>query len=147
MTYLPLDLTNLVLLVLVIGIPWIILILIIRGGLVTRAVYEAEVVESKMWRDYALRSQNMAGAAATTLEERSKDFQVLLRESMNQGLSISEVRKIAADLDVNWEELSGEGKSDKIRELVDYLVRRGKIGGLTNYLKLHRPDIWVGEAK
>lgn len=67
-----------------------------------------------------------------------------LREILDTHFSDGELRTICFDLDVEYNNLPGEGKADKARELIAYLERHGQIGELVETGRQLRPDVrWV----
>jgi hypothetical protein len=42
---------------------------------------------------------------------------------------------------VDYDNLEGEGKEAKVRELIAYLQRREQLGELVEYIHQHQPDI------
>lgn len=78
---------------------------------------------------------------------RSQELQGYLLKNLNTRFSEQELRTLCFELHVEYSNLSGEGKSDKARELVGYLERRGRIPDLINLIKVQRPDIsWDSET-
>jgi len=71
-----------------------------------------------------------------------------LRQILVSRLDEGELRTLCFDLGVDYDNLPGEGKANKARELVIYLERRNRIGALVETGKSLRPDIaWVETAK
>ena len=64
-----------------------------------------------------------------------------LRQVLYDHFSLEELRTLCADLDVDHDDLEGEGKEPKARELIAYLQRRERLGQLVTYIQQHRPDI------
>jgi nucleoid-associated protein YgaU len=70
-----------------------------------------------------------------------------LREILISRFSLNELRDLCFDLDalddleIDYENLPGESKSDKVRELIRYLERRGQISTLIEIGKRQRSDI------
>jgi hypothetical protein len=72
---------------------------------------------------------------------------VQLRRNMARRMSDAELRDLCFDLQVEYEDLAGEGKSDKVRELLSFLVRRQRIPQLIVVGSQLRPDIpWPNAA-
>jgi hypothetical protein len=72
---------------------------------------------------------------------------VQLRRNMAKRMSDAELRDLCFDLQVEYEDLAGEGKSDKVRELLSFLVRRQRIPQLIEVGSQLRPDIpWPSAA-
>jgi hypothetical protein len=68
-------------------------------------------------------------------------YTAFLREILSKRFSKEELRTLCADLDVDYESLTGQGKAGKARELIAYLERRGRLQDLVLYGKRNRPDI------
>jgi tetratricopeptide (TPR) repeat protein len=64
-----------------------------------------------------------------------------LRRLLRGRLDQEELRSLACDLDVDYDDLRGEGKTAKIRDLVAYLQRRNRLGEIFAYLEENRPDL------
>ena len=63
-------------------------------------------------------------------------FQILV-----DRFSDDELRTLCFHLQIDYEELSAEGKSGKIRELIEYLQRRHRVHELVSSGKQLRPDV------
>jgi hypothetical protein len=63
-----------------------------------------------------------------------------LRQRLSTYFSESELRDLCFDLSVDYESLPGEGNSDKARELVAHLVRRGRTLELLEACHRLRPN-------
>ena len=50
-----------------------------------------------------------------------------IRRGVIDCFDSSEVKTLCADLGVDYENLGGEGKEAKVRELISYLNRRGRL--------------------
>ena len=74
-----------------------------------------------------------------------------LRKILASRLSQGELETLCFDLGIDFDDLPGETKSDKARELIEYIDNRDQISRLIEVLKLQRPDIpWdsvIKEAK
>lgn len=66
-----------------------------------------------------------------------------LRPFMAKYFNKSELRNVCVDLHVDYENLLGEGKGDKARELVLYLERRGRLDELIKICVQRRPKIFL----
>jgi DNA-binding response OmpR family regulator len=73
--------------------------------------------------------------------ENHKDHLGKLREQLTQRLSLSEVQSLCFDLGVDYDDLRGETKADKIREFIDYLQRRRSLPELLSRGRELRSDI------
>jgi hypothetical protein len=64
-----------------------------------------------------------------------------LRDQIRALFSDSELRDLCLDLDIDYEGLAGSAKSDKVRELVQYAERHGRLADLTRRVIELRPHI------
>jgi hypothetical protein len=60
----------------------------------------------------------------------------ILTNTFNEG----ELRTLAFDLNINLEELSGESKTSKVYEIVEFADRRSRLEDLAAYVKKLRPN-------
>ena len=63
-----------------------------------------------------------------------------LRQAIAAHFNEGELRTLCFDLLVDYENLPGEGKDDKARELVAYFQRRGRISALVEACRRQRPS-------
>jgi formylglycine-generating enzyme required for sulfatase activity len=79
-----------------------------------------------------------------TASERATSEQVIdrveLRKRIISYFDEQELRTLCFDLKVDYDDLRGEGRADKARELVAYFERRGRISELVVYCRLVRPN-------
>ena len=66
---------------------------------------------------------------------------VRLRQVLSDGFNLEELRTLAFDLGVDYDDLAGGGKSAKIIELITYFERRGKYGELVQAARVARPEL------
>ncbi len=64
-----------------------------------------------------------------------------LHQKIENHFNESEVRELCFKLDINYENLSGTSHKTKVIELVLHCRRREMLAELTNFCKLHRPNI------
>ncbi|MCA9994773.1 MAG: HEAT repeat domain-containing protein, partial [Anaerolineales bacterium] len=64
-----------------------------------------------------------------------------LRARLDEAFDESELRNLCWELRINYEELLGSYKSDKVRELIAYCQRRGRLQDLQIISALKRPQI------
>jgi hypothetical protein len=64
-----------------------------------------------------------------------------LRQVLAERFSDGELRTLCFDLGIEYDDLPGEGKADKARELVAYLERRDRIPDLKEIGRRVRPDV------
>ena len=70
-----------------------------------------------------------------------------LRQAINQYFSESDVKTLCFDLHVDYESLPGDGKSEKVVELIKHFVRSGRLEELLNYCSDFRPNVPWDEIK
>lgn len=68
-----------------------------------------------------------------------------LRRILDIRFSEGELQSLCFDLGVSYDDLSGESKSDKARELVGFCHRRDKVQDLVDVLTHNRPDIQLDQ--
>jgi hypothetical protein len=64
-----------------------------------------------------------------------------LRETLATRFSDGELRTLCFDLGIDYDDLPGQGKGDKARELVAHCGRRHKLLELVSVGRAKRPDI------
>lgn len=64
-----------------------------------------------------------------------------LRLLLTENFDLEELRTLAFDLGVDFDNLRGEGKEAKARELVAYLERSGRLGELVDVIRELRPRL------
>lgn len=62
-----------------------------------------------------------------------------LFQQIESLFNLSEVKGICFALGIEFEDLAGEGKQEKIRELITYCQRRGRVPDLIRHLESARP--------
>jgi tetratricopeptide (TPR) repeat protein len=79
----------------------------------------------------------------TSLAEATLPFPpaTLLREKLVEAFNLDELRTLAQDLKVDYEQLPGQTKGAVARELVNYLQRRGRLNDLLERCHQLRPQI------
>lgn len=65
-----------------------------------------------------------------------------LRQLLAERLSAEELRTACFDLGIDPDDLPGESKGAKARELIAYLTRRGALDRLLQWLRANRPDVY-----
>jgi hypothetical protein len=66
---------------------------------------------------------------------------VQLRQVLSSRFDLEELRTLCHDLDVDFDDLPAQGKSNKARELVAHLARRNQLGRLLEVGQEQRPDV------
>ncbi len=69
-----------------------------------------------------------------------------LRRGLLECFDVGELKTLCADLGVDYQDLAGESRTDKARELIAYLERRGQVGELIEYCSVERPPFAWKEA-
>lgn len=64
-----------------------------------------------------------------------------LHRLLAKHFDLEELRTLIFDLGVDWDELIGETKSARARELIAYLQRRNRLGDLMTAIEISRPDV------
>jgi hypothetical protein len=87
----------------------------------------------------AARSNVMLAASASTSTDAidATDL-VALRRLIVTRYNLEEIRTLCSDIGVDYDNLGGEGKEAKARELIAYLKRRNKLNDLIRYLQEDR---------
>lgn len=67
--------------------------------------------------------------------------QLLIFNILRKGFNSSELADLAFDLGIEYENLEGQDKSDKARELINYAVRHRLVTELIDVIQRWRPDI------
>jgi sulfatase modifying factor 1 len=65
---------------------------------------------------------------------------VALRQFIFQHFSLEELRTLSFDLNIEYDDLPGEGRAGKIRELIKFMERNGRLSYLHAALWRERPD-------
>ena len=66
---------------------------------------------------------------------------VSLRRILVRQFDTNELGTLCFDMNIDWEGLPGDGKGAKVRELLAFLERRGRIDELVNTIRELRPDV------
>lgn len=75
-----------------------------------------------------------------TLPRTNSISLVELARILTNYFNLSELQGLCFELGLDFDDLAGSGKSDKARELVNYLNRRGRIPELTRLIQQLRPN-------
>ncbi len=113
----------------------------------------ADATKNDAWHEYAadaaaaltmqyLRSITIP-SVAPVVESQPRD-QRMLRVLLATAYSMSELKILASDLDIDWDEIPGQAKSERIVELIGYLRRRSRLGHLLDAVKRDRPALTAG---
>jgi hypothetical protein len=85
-------------------------------------------------------SSSAALAASSSMSTEAIDATdlVALRKLIVTNYNLEEIRTLCSDIGVDYDNLGGEGKEAKARELIAYLKRRNKLNDLVRYLQEDR---------
>lgn len=105
-----------------------------------------EVGESRIaiGKGYYFSAREILAWVEKTPSENQETL-IKLRETLHARFSEEDLRTLCFDLNIDYDVLPAEGKSGKDRELIAYLVRRGRISELIDYIRKMRPDISLDE--
>lgn len=70
------------------------------------------------------------------------DF-IILRDLLNSAFSEGELRTLAFDLNIDYEDLAGANKAAKTRELISFVHRRDRLEDLIAYAAKARPNHYL----
>ncbi len=80
-------------------------------------------------------------------DNKNQDYMIELRELLASRFNTGEMKTLCFDMGVDYENLPGEGKADKARELVSYCDRHKCLDKLVQAGQRLRPDIqWQAPA-
>lgn len=101
-----------------------------------------QIVERAMARDVSRRYDTVADLRHAlrrfALERVSR---AELREEITAHFNSEELRTLCFDMNIDYENLGGEGKAGKVRELIAYCERHGRIDELVEICRQLRPQI------
>ena len=69
-----------------------------------------------------------------------------LRRFLVEHLTLDELRTLCFDLRVDYDDLGGEAKSGKARELILRMQREGNLDKLFSYLAATRPQVFARQV-
>jgi hypothetical protein len=64
---------------------------------------------------------------------------IVLRQYLLANYSLAQLEEMATELDIDWEQISGSGKKEKVRNLLLYLYRRNRIDDLLALMQHPQP--------
>ena len=77
--------------------------------------------------------------AAITSIKRGDPQLIFLRKQLHALFSISELQILCVDLSIEYEDIPGNTRTDKVRELIDYTLRHGFLNELVAKVRQVRP--------
>jgi hypothetical protein len=81
------------------------------------------------------------------MEDRSRQqYLTYLRQTIVKSFSQEELRTLCFDLGFNFDDLPGDGRAHKVRELIAYLERIGRTHELVAICTRLRPHIYWAAA-
>ena len=67
-----------------------------------------------------------------------------LRKALARHFNLAELNTLCFDLGIDYEELAGATKTEKVTALLDYCERHGRLPALLTHVQAERPQIdWV----
>ena len=96
------------------------------------------------WRPVAAETKSDQTSITPDLR---KDYLIEIRKILIDRFNAGEMRTLALDLGVNYEDLPDSGKANKARELVEFLERRNQILELVKLGQERRPKVKWPEYK
>ena len=78
---------------------------------------------------------------ATEETTQTTSFFEGMRVRMQDAFNLEELKTLCEDLTVNYENLGGEGLNAKVREIVGYFRRNGRLIDLVDYCRRQRPTV------
>ena len=108
---------------------------------------QLDELEAELERAGSTEPGHGAPPVAPALEERAPDREYLirLRQTLTGRFDVGELRTLCFDLGLDYDDLPGEGRASKARELIRYLERRGRIPDLVTVGGQMRPDVFWPE--
>lgn len=89
--------------------------------------------------------EEKAGSEETPTVRFSSDWRIQLRENITASFDDEELRTLCFDLGLQYDNLRGEGKAAKVRELITRLERTKHMDELLALVQSRRPEIpWKG---
>lgn len=71
----------------------------------------------------------------------NQDWRIQLRHAMMQSFNEQELRALCFDIELDYESISTEGRTDTVIEMIDYGLRAGKILDLIRLCERQRPNM------
>jgi hypothetical protein len=88
-----------------------------------------------------IRENRWLESAKLSTKQPIRASSARLREFLNNHYNEDELRDLCIDLEVDYDDLPGSGKKGKVRELVGYFERRGRLSELEKAARERRPHI------
>lgn len=97
----------------------------------------------------AVRDQHFAQTSNSPLSKATQETgqSAELLRILNTYFSESELRDLAFDLNIDYEDLLTEGKANKARELILLLRRKGRISELIDHISYLRPHVRLTQKR
>lgn len=86
-------------------------------------------------------------ATGRNLSATDNEFRIQLYEQINNTFSDEELRTLTWFLVVEYDDLSGNGRAAKTRELIGFMQRHGRLDEFVNALRRLRPHIDWSDSK
>ena len=79
-------------------------------------------------------------ATPSNLSQKTGPDRIKIARALNTHFNMSELKALCFELQINYDDLPGSARSDKARELVTFMERRGRLPELAQYIKNIRPN-------
>jgi hypothetical protein len=90
---------------------------------------------------FAANLQNGPAVQAADLPAASAQQRKRLRENVGNSLNDSELSTLCFDMNIDYENLPGNNKEDKVKGLIAYCERSGRLQELTDNCRALRPNV------
>jgi hypothetical protein len=78
-------------------------------------------------------------------QRTTKQYRVALRRNIQQYFSQNEIKSLCFDLGIDYDDLSGDDRTQKVIELIQYMERNERLAELVEYLTTVRPTVNWGK--
>jgi hypothetical protein len=111
-----------------------------KGGAELLAIWARDLLEDPAFAA-ALKA---AAAGAGSVPEAKAERLRRTRDNLKESFNLEELEMFASDIDIPWEELTGETRTARVFSLVEYADRRGLLDKLLLYAAELRPYVkWM----
>lgn len=105
------------------------------------------VVGKDVYQDVEIKSENKTNASTISddskqTKSKSKIDKAALYKILVERFNLSELKDLCFRLNIDYEQLEGDNKSDKARELITYCLRHGQIEDLLSACQALRPKVF-----
>ena len=123
---------------LVICLSLLLIIVIGVGAVVISRVASQRITETSL---SSAQNKEFKSISNTDPTRGEADFRAELRQRLTDHFSEDELRTLCFDMGLDYEDLTGEGKTGKARELVALVERQNNMARLIAQCRLLRPNV------